>query len=97
MAILIGVVIAGWWYKISRLEWIAVILASGLVLAAEMANTAVESTVNLVTGEKHPEAKIAKDAGAGMVLITAAAAVVVGLIVFLPKLISIIYVVISSS
>lgn len=82
MAILIGVVIAGWWYKISRLEWIAVILAGGLVLAAEMANTAVESTVNLVTGEKHPEAKIAKDAAAGMVLLAAMTAIIVGLLIF---------------
>jgi undecaprenol kinase len=86
MVILSATLTAGWWYKISRLEWVAVILASGLMLAAEMANTAIEATVDLVTREKRPEAKIAKDAAAGGVLVTAVVAVTVGAVVFLPKI-----------
>lgn len=85
--ILAAVLAAGLGWRISATEWIAVILASGMVLAAEMVNTAIEAAVNLVTKERRPEAKIAKDAGAGGVLITSVAAVIVGIIIFLPKLI----------
>lgn len=86
MVVLIGTGIVGWWFNISAVEWLAVVLASGLVLASEMANTAIEAAVNLATKERRPEAKIAKDAGAGGVLVAAAVAVAVGLIIFLPKL-----------
>lgn len=86
-AVLAGVLAAGWGWRISAAEWIAVILASGLVLSAEMANTAIEAAVNLATKERRPEAKIAKDAGAGGVLVAAIVAAAVGLIIFLPKLI----------
>lgn len=87
MAILTGTVILGWRLNISRAEWAAVVLASGLVLVSEMANTAIEAAVNLATKERRPEAKIAKDAGAGMVLIAAIVAAVVGVLIFLPRLI----------
>lgn len=87
VVILAAVLIAGWRYRISAAEWIAVILAGGLVLAAEMANTAIEAMVDLVTGERQPEAKIAKDAAAGGVLVTAVVAGIVGIVIFLPRLI----------
>ena len=86
IGILMAVLAAGWWYKISGLEWVMVVLASGLVLSAEMANTAIESVVDLTTKERRPEAKIAKDAGAGMVLLAAVVAVIVGVIIFGQKL-----------
>ena len=85
--ILAAVLAAGWYWRISGQEWIAVILASGLVLAAEMANTAIEAAVDLVTLEKRPKAKIAKDAAAGGVLISSVVAALVGIIIFLPRLI----------
>ena len=72
--------------NISVTEWLLVVLASGLVLVAEMTNTAVESVVDLVTLERRQEAKIAKDAAAGMVVMAAIAAAVTGVIVFLPKI-----------
>ncbi len=86
IVILAAVLAAGWRYRISGLEWIAVILASGLVLTAEMANTAVESVVDLVTRERRQEAKVAKDAAAGMVAMAAVAAAATGIIVFIPKI-----------
>lgn len=88
IAILITAIVAGRGFNIARLEWIALILSAGLVLAAEMANTAIESTVNLATREKRPEAKIAKDAAAGGVLISSVVAIIVGLIIFIPKILS---------
>ncbi|MDE2025921.1 MAG: diacylglycerol kinase family protein [Patescibacteria group bacterium] len=55
-----------------------------LVIASEMINTAIEEMVDLITTEHRQEAKIAKDVAAGMVLVTAAGSVVVGILVFLP-------------
>jgi diacylglycerol kinase (ATP) len=62
-----------------------VLLAIGLVLTAEMLNTVVESLVDLYTDEYHPLAKIAKDTAAGAVLISSAAALGVGIAVFVPR------------
>jgi diacylglycerol kinase (ATP) len=71
---------------IDRYEWLALILTIAMVLAAEGVNTAVEAAVDLASPDYHPLAKIAKDVGAGTVLLTAIAAVVVGLVLFLPRL-----------
>jgi diacylglycerol kinase (ATP) len=57
-----------------------------LVLAAEGINTAIEAVVDLASPQRHPLAKIAKDVAAGTVLITAIGAVVVGILVFLPRI-----------
>ena len=57
----------------------------GMVMALELVNTAVEAVVDLVTEERHPLAKIAKDTAAGAVLIAAIMAAIVGLIIFVPK------------
>lgn len=79
-------IILGFLFNIERGEWLALALTITLVLAAEGVNTAVEAVVDLVTPGFHPLAKIAKDVAAGTVLLTAIGAVVVGLIVFLPRL-----------
>ena len=68
---------------ISGAEWIAVAICIGLVISAELVNTAIESVCDAVTAERRPEIKIAKDAAAGAVLVLAAAAAAVGLIIFL--------------
>ena len=71
---------------IDRYEWLALMLAITMVLAAEGVNTAVEAAVDLASPGYHPLAKVAKDVGAGTVLLTAIAAVVVGIVIFLPRL-----------
>jgi diacylglycerol kinase len=81
-------VAAGLALRISASDWACVLAAIGLVLTAEALNTVVEALVDLYTDEFHPLAKIAKDTAAGAVLISSAAAVGVGLAVFLPRLIS---------
>lgn len=82
--IIIGVVL-----NLSHLEWIAITLAIVVVFTAEMINTAIESMTDLITKEYHAEAKIAKDVSAGMVLVAAIGASLIGLLVFSPKLIQI--------
>ncbi|GIV98680.1 MULTISPECIES: diacylglycerol kinase family protein [Roseiflexus] len=79
-------IVLGFFFNIDRGEWLALALTITLVLAAEGVNTAVEAVVDLVTPGFHPLAKIAKDVAAGTVLLTAIGAVAVGVIVFLPRL-----------
>jgi diacylglycerol kinase len=79
-------VAAGLVLRISAVDWACVLAAVGLVLTAEALNTVVEALVDLCTDEFHPLAKIAKDVAAGAVLISSAAALGVGLAVFLPRL-----------
>ena len=71
---------------IDRYEWLTLTLTIAIVLAAEGVNTAIEAAVDLASPTYHPLAKIAKDVGAGTVLLTAVAAVIVGMLVFLPHL-----------
>ncbi|MEO8287698.1 MAG: diacylglycerol kinase family protein [Chloroflexota bacterium] len=81
LAVLAGIILG-----LSWVEWAVIALLVVLVLAAEMVNTMIESLVDLVTQEYHPLAKVAKDVAAGVVLLTAIGAVVVGVLIFLPKL-----------
>ena len=69
------------WFVVSRAEWALLLLACALVLSLEIVNTALESTVDLATQERHPLAKRAKDAAAGAVLVAAFFAVLVGLVI----------------
>ncbi|PTQ51973.1 MAG: Diacylglycerol kinase [Brockia lithotrophica] len=77
-------VLAGWVGGLSREEWLWVLLAIGIVLGAELGNSAVERVVDLVTAEVHPLAKAAKDLSAAAVLLAASFALAVGVFVLLP-------------
>ena len=83
--IMLLVIILGIMLKISSVEWIICIILFGFVISLELVNTAIENTVDLITQEKNPKAKIAKDVAAGAVLISAITAAVIGLIIFVPK------------
>ena len=80
------VVIFGFLLKISLQEWFVCLLLFALVLSLELVNTALEAVVDLVTTEKKPLAKKAKDAAAGAVLMSAIIAAILGGIIFFPKL-----------
>ena len=69
-------------------EWITVVLISTIVIVIELINTVLESLVNLVSPQIKEEAKIAKDVAAGAVFISATSAVVIGIILYLPKILS---------
>jgi diacylglycerol kinase (ATP) len=71
---------------LERYEWLALALAITLVLATEGVNTAIEAVVDLVAPDYHPLAKVAKDVGAGTVLLASIGSIVVGLILFVPRL-----------
>jgi diacylglycerol kinase (ATP) len=80
VALIVGLVL-----RFSPAEWAMVALVVVVVLAAEMVNTMVEALVDLVSPRYHPLAKVAKDVAAGVVLLTAIGAVVVGLLLFGPR------------
>ena len=69
------------WFVLSKAEWAILVLASGAVIAGEIVNTAIENAVNLASEEHTEYGKISKDAAAGAVLVSAVAAVGVGLII----------------
>lgn len=79
------VVIAGLILKISRTEWLICLVLFALVMSLEILNTSIESVVDLVTGERKPLAKKAKDTAAGAVLVAAIFAAIIGLMIFVPK------------
>lgn len=74
-------------YNISVSEWLIIILVIGLVLVSEAFNTAIEIDINLTSPDYHPYAKDTKDVAAGAVLISSVISLVVGLIIFIPKII----------
>lgn len=80
------VAVAALLLKVNAGEACVLFLTVGAVWAAEAMNSAVERVVDLVTQDKKPLAKAAKDLAAGSVLIFAIASVFVGLIIFLPKI-----------
>ena len=84
------VIIAGIFFKISMTEWLVLTLIIGLVIATELINTSIEATIDLVTKEVHPLAKVAKDTAAAAVLIFGITAIIIGLIIFVPKFIELI-------
>jgi undecaprenol kinase len=78
--------VAAWWLEISRSDFLLVFFAITLVFALEIVNTAIEAVVDLASPDWHAKAKIAKDAGAGAVLVAAILSAVIGILVFGPPL-----------
>ena len=73
--------------KVSIIEWIILVLLIGAVLAAETINTTIKNFVDMYTKEYDEKAKIVKDTAAGTVLILAITSAIIGLIIFIPKII----------
>jgi len=83
----IGVImtIAGFYYQLSATEWIIQILTIALIMSIEGINTAIEEMANFVHPEHHKKIGLIKDLAAGAVFIIAIAAVIVGCIIYFPK------------
>ncbi len=81
------IIIFGFLLKISNTEWCLVILSIGFVLTIEAINTAIEKIIDFISPEYHKIAEIVKDVAAGSVLISAITAAIIGIIIFLPKII----------
>ena len=95
MAATLAVLIACFFYDISRFEFLILAITITMVISAELINTAIEAAIDSTTNYYHPLAKIAKNAAAGGVLVTAINAIIVGYIIFWDKLSKATYVVIN--
>ena len=85
----IAVIILGLFFGISLIEWSVVVLCIATVISAEAFNTAIEFLSDAISTDHHPLIGKAKDVAAGAVLITAIGALAVGLLVFVPHILSI--------
>lgn len=81
----LGVLIACFCFDVSKLEFLVLAVTVTMVIAAELINTSIEAAIDMTTNYYHPLAKIAKNAAAGAVLITAINALVVGYVIFWDK------------
>ena len=79
-------IIGGFYFHLSRFEWMALIFAAGLVLLAEAFNTAIEIDIDLTSPDYHPYARDTKDVAAGAVLIASITAAIIGILIFAPHL-----------
>ena len=86
MGVMLIVITLGFILKVTVNEWIALLIVMALVWMAELFNTCLEKTMDFISGETHPQIKIIKDMAAAAVLITALMAVMVGCLIFLPKI-----------
>lgn len=84
---ILGVIIASLLFKINRYEWIAITFSVGLVISFEIINSAIENIADFISPAKNEKIKRIKDLSAAAVLISAITALIIGLIVFLPKIV----------
>lgn len=82
----IVVLFSSLFFEFSRIEFLILLFATTLVIVLELINTAIEKTIDMITTEYHPLAKLAKDISAGAVLIAALNAMLVGYLLFFDKL-----------
>lgn len=84
--IMLCVILLGFYLDISKTEWNICILLFALVIAGELFNTAIETVVDIIMPNKNEKAKLAKDVAAGGVLVLAMGAAIIGLLIFIPKI-----------
>ena len=83
------VIVAGVLLSINLTEWLLCLLCFAMVISAELFNSAIENVVDLISPQHHKLAGKAKDIAAGAVLITAIFAAIIGLVIFVPKLLDV--------
>jgi diacylglycerol kinase (ATP) len=81
------VIIAAIYFKLNTYEWVAIIISIGVVFTTELVNTAIENIANFLTTENNSKIKIIKDLSAAAVLISALMCLIIGAIIFLPKIV----------
>ena len=86
---MIVVIALGLFFKLNKVEWCFIIIAIASVISAELFNTAIETVVDMVSTERNPKAKLAKDIAAGAVLVVAICAAIIGFIIFGPQIINV--------
>ena len=88
LIVMILIITLGIVFKLDSLEWIVSFVIGALLIVAELFNTSIEATVDLVTGKYHPLAKVAKDTASAACFIADTVATVIWLSIFIPKIIA---------
>lgn len=84
-------ILLGFFFRLALMEWVVLLTVIAMVLSLEVMNTSIERVVDLITASRHPLAKKAKDASAAAVFLFACGAAVIGMLIFLPKIIEIVF------
>lgn len=90
LPIYFAIIILGFFFNVSGFEWISLIFAIGFMLVSETLNSAIEVHMGLTSPEYHPHARDTKDIAAAAVLLSGFVALAVSLIIFLPKILTMI-------
>lgn len=83
---MVVVLLTSFYFKLNAIEWLFILFAIQTVIVTELINSTIERIIDYMKPEIHPKAKVIKDIAAGTVLIGALFSIVVGLVIFLPKL-----------
>lgn len=84
--IAIAVTLAGFYYNISLTEWVIQLLCIGIVMSIEGVNTAIEAIADFIHPEHHNKIGLIKDIAAGAVFIASFFAIIIGFIIYIPKI-----------
>ena len=87
LAATIGVILLGLVYGVTAVETAFLVFAIGFVWVAELFNTCIEKIMDFISTERHPKIQIIKDMAAGAVLLAAITALIIGIAIFLPKIV----------
>ncbi len=82
------IVVLGFILQISFIQWAIIVIALVIVLAVELLNTAIEATVDLITKEIHPLAKVAKDCGSAAAFVSSIMVFIICCFIFIPKIVA---------
>lgn len=82
----IAAVLGALYFKLTEVEWLFIVFSIGIVLATELINTSIEATIDLVSPQHHPLAKIAKDTGSAAVFVFSIIAFAIACIIFVPHI-----------
>lgn len=83
-------IILGIYFRLNRAEWLILVISIFLVLIMELINTTLENLVDIVSPQIQEKARIVKDVAAGGVLMSSILSIIIGLIIFLPKVLALI-------
>lgn len=89
LAAVVVVTFTGFYFEITAMEWVALVVTMGVVLSMEIINSSIENLCDFVSPNKHDLIKKVKDLAAAAVLVCAFSALIIGLIIFLPKILTI--------
>ncbi len=79
------VIVCGFLFRLTKMEWIMILACISFVITIETINSCIEKTVDYISEDRNPQAKIIKDMSSTAVLFASIGAAIIGLLIFVPK------------